>query len=110
MKLLLILFFAMPLLSNAQLTDYSLIKNWAAHPDKKDAADTIPDAFKKDVITQTADVFFIHPTTYTGAAINKEWNARIDNISLNTNTDARPILNQASVFNASCRVYAPRYR
>ncbi|MGZ4056637.1 MAG: DUF3089 domain-containing protein, partial [Bacteroidia bacterium] len=53
------------------------------------------------------DVFFIHPTTYIKA---KSWNANLDDEELNGSTDKGPILNQASVFNGSCKIYAPRYR
>ena len=55
-----------------------------------------------------ADVFFIHPTTYTGKADN--WNASVEDVKLNEKTDETTILYQASIFNASGKVYAPRYR
>jgi hypothetical protein len=53
------------------------------------------------------DVFFIHPTTYQNG---DPWNADITNLKLNEYTDEMPIKHQASVFNATGRVYAPRYR
>nr|AUN35581.1 hypothetical protein [uncultured bacterium] len=56
-----------------------------------------------------ADVFFIHPTTLTDYA-DSSWNAAIDNTAINSKTDRSTILYQASVFNESCRVFAPRYR
>ena len=57
-----------------------------------------------------ADVFFIHPTTYTDKKMDMGWNADIDNPELNRKTDRSTILYQASVFNKCCRVFAPRYR
>ena len=77
------------------------------------------------------DVFFIHPTTYIGSDDDKinvtdldlndlfklagsmrkaAWNANLDDTALNNQTDIKPILYQASVFNGSCRIFAPRYR
>lgn len=38
------------------------------------------------------------------------WNADLNNEALNYQTDMRPLLYQASVFNGSCRIFAPRYR
>jgi hypothetical protein len=40
----------------------------------------------------------------------KTWNASLDNKKLNMKIDSKPVRYQAGVFNASCRVYAPRYR
>src|ERR1039457_5413588 len=88
--------------------DYSQLKNWAAIPGKHSPADSIP-AFIKDEKRDTdVDVFFLHPTTYTGRF--EGWNAHIDDEAINKKTDMGAILFQASVFNGSCRVFAPRYR
>jgi hypothetical protein len=57
-----------------------------------------------------ADVFFLHPTTYTNELKTKSLNAAIDDDYLNAKTDYSTILYQASVFNQECRVFAPRYR
>ncbi len=88
--------------------DYSNEKYWSALPFRKDAADMIPksetwinDSLKK------ADVFFIYPTIYMKGT---SWNANLDNIKLNKRIDKLPVRYQASVFNATARVYAPRYR
>lgn len=90
--------------------DYSNLNYWAAHPWKKNTSDSIPKPlrkrFKKD---SSVDVFFIHPTTLTSQK-NTEWNAAINNAVINAKTDYTTILYQASVFNESCRVFAPRYR
>jgi hypothetical protein len=92
------------------ILNYDNLENWAAHPWKKDNADSIPqDLINKEIIDSVADVFFIHPTTYTQKEFI-EWNADINNKELNENTDKTTILYQASVFNKRCRIFAPRYR
>jgi hypothetical protein len=91
--------------------DYTILQNWAAHPLKKDMADSVPKSLKKDyTLVESVDIFFIHPTTYTQS--NKEYgqNAPIDNPILNNKTNAGTILFQASIFNAAGRVFAPYYR
>jgi hypothetical protein len=88
--------------------DYSIMGCWAAHPLKYDPSDSIPAFLSNEKRDTTADVFFLHPTTYTSHFYG--WNAKINDIDLNKQTDYTTILFQASVFNGSCRVYAPRYR
>lgn len=86
---------------------------WAALPDRRDAADSIPKgATVKDAQKDAGtDVFFIHPTIYTGKQQGPSaWNADITDAVMNKWVDQSTILNQASVFNGSCRVFAPRYR
>jgi hypothetical protein len=91
--------------------DYSLEKNWAALPFRKDSADAVPLAEWKDVQAEAqVDIFYIHPTTYTGKPGEKKWNADLADSYLNQYTDRYPIRYQASVFNGSGKVYAPRYR
>lgn len=88
--------------------DYNLESNWAALPTKADFADASPSyQFDNNQDTVLVDVFFIHPTTFRS---NKKWNARLDKGFLNWATDRTTIKHQASVFNGSCRIYAPRYR
>ncbi len=89
--------------------DYSLQKNWAALPLMKDSADTVPygSNLKDGQADAKVDVFFIHPTMYYKA---KSWNANVDDKRTNRLVDIYPIRQQASVFNESCKVYAPRYR
>ena len=110
--------------------DYNNLYYWAASPYKHDVADSIPAFLKAEQRDTLADVFFIHPTTF-GTGIHSEadasaptqqrtnllaelrnsaWNADLRDTALNRTTDLRPILYQASVFNGSCRVFAPRYR
>lgn len=89
--------------------DYALQKNWAALPDLKDNADTVPygSGLKDGQADAKVDVFFIHPTMYYKG---KNWNAAMDDKRTNHLVDIYPIRQQASVFNESCKVYAPRYR
>ncbi len=92
-------------------TDYSLLSHWAAHPQKKDAADSVPKPLQKDYIIDTLiDIFFIHPTTYTNKEKEFGLNANVDDEALNIKTDNSTILYQASVYNAVGNVYAPRYQ
>ena len=88
---------------------YALEKNWAALPQQLDPSDEIPQPlltdYKKD---SSVDVFFIHPTTYTGK-FHGRWMADLNDEKLNTKTDESSIRFQASVFN-EFNVYAPRYQ
>jgi len=88
--------------------DYANEMNWSALPFREDAADVIPksETWINDSL-KDVDVFYIHPTVYQKG---KTWNADINNAKLNKKVDEKPVHYQASVFNASCRVYAPRYR
>ena len=90
--------------------DYAQLDYWAAHPDKWDPSDSVPKPLRGAEEPKAIDVFFLHPTTLTSEKDTAFDNARIDDRELNEITDTRPILYQASVFNGSCRVYAPRYR
>ena len=83
---------------------------WAAHPWKWDPSDSIPAPLKNEILDSLADVFFIHPTTFTDKKDEHIANAQIDDAYINAKTDYSSILFQASVFNVSCRVFAPRYR
>ncbi|HYJ39040.1 MAG TPA: DUF3089 domain-containing protein, partial [Chitinophagaceae bacterium] len=95
--------------SNHGQPNYESLHYWAAHPAKYDPSDSIPGPLQKDyTLDSTVDVFFIHPTTFTDAK-NENWNAAINDASLNAKTDYSTILFQASVFNQA-RVFAPRYR
>ncbi|MFY8049688.1 MAG: DUF3089 domain-containing protein, partial [Erythrobacter sp.] len=66
---------------------------------------------KDEQATAKADVFFIHPTIFTYTPINQyQWNGDVNDQVLNTKTQLSTILNQASIFNGSCKIYAPYYR
>jgi len=90
--------------------DYSQWSFWAASPYRHNTSDSIPAFLKNEIGDKRADVFFIHPTSYTADLKNASWNADLDDEDLNKRTDERTILFQASVFNGSCRIFAPRYR
>lgn len=91
--------------------NYANPANWSALPDREDVADLTPIADLKDLQKDAkADVFYIHPTTYTGKAEKNAWNASLDDAKLNEKTDLRAVRYQASIFNAAGRVFAPRYR
>jgi hypothetical protein len=89
--------------------DYSQLKNWAAHPDKKDEADTIVTQ-GESWSDKNVDVFYVHPTTLTGKVKNGYVNASLNDENLNKKTDQSAVRFQASTFNARANVYAPRYR
>lgn len=92
------------------IADYSDLNFWAAHPWKWDPSDSVPLPLKKDHRKDSvADVFFIHPTSFTDYT-DTAWTASIDDANLNLKTDNTSILYQASVFNEQCRIFAPRYR
>ncbi len=93
--------------------DYASLACWAAHPAKEDEADRLPgkNIFSKDDPLPDIDVFFIHPTIYTKEQnINWPWHGDVYNIQLNQKVDNSTIRYQASAFNGSTNVYAPRYR
>lgn len=90
--------------------DYSLIENWYAHPEKEDPADLTPSSKIIDAqATADADVFYVHPTTYVGDKPHG-WNGSIEDQELTEKTLDSAIKHQASIFNGSGRVYAPRYK
>ena len=90
--------------------DYNKLEYWAAHPWKKDPSDSIPEPLRNEQNDSLADVFFLHPTMFTMKLKTKKWNADIDDKYISAKTDYSTILYQASVFNRSCRIFAPRYR
>lgn len=92
------------------IPNYGSLTYWASHPWKTDPADNIPAPLDQTIKDSLADVFFIHPTTYTEPDMPAGWNADIDDEALNKKTDEGTILYQASVFNEHCRIFAPRYR
>ncbi len=95
---------------NPPLTDYSKEENWAALPSKTDAADLCPYGVSENQQNAKVDVFYIHPTTYRKKPTKFVWNADVSDDNLNEEMDNSPLKYQASIFNGSCKVYAPRYR
>jgi hypothetical protein len=88
--------------------DYSQAAMWSTLPFHQDEADIIPkgEQWVSDSLKE-ADVFYIYPTIYTKG---KTWTADLSNKNLNKRIDKFPVHFHASVFNASARVYTPRYR
>ena len=74
--------------------DYAQRENWARYPDSEAA-----------IAPEQAVGFYIHPTTWPG----REWNANPADQSTQPGVDA-VVASQASVLDACCTVYAPRYR
>ena len=81
---------------------------WVAKPGMTGTDPTrwLPDGYKDSAAPLNAAVFFVHPTTYLKKT---HWNAPLDD------SDARRIAEivvrfQASVFNRSAQIWAPRYR
>ena len=95
-----------------EVPHYADLKNWAAHPDKHDFADSIPQnsGLKDEQTTAEVDVFFVHPTTFTLKSGTNVWNGDLADQALNDRTDKGTILYQSSIFNGAGRVFAPRYR
>ena len=93
-----------------QAPDYSNDYFWAALPAKKDEADKTPKGLKDRQDQAEVDVFFLHPTIYTGEKGDDQWNGPVDDPGLNKRVDESTIRFQASLFNGAGRVYAPRYR
>ncbi|MDE1150851.1 MAG: DUF3089 domain-containing protein [Azospirillaceae bacterium] len=87
--------------------DYSLATSWAAGPFGPGASAAVPKGASAAARNPPADVFFIHPTTYKSTT---RWNQGVADGETNAWTDVSTIARQASVFNACCRVFAPRYR
>ncbi len=88
---------------------YSDTTNWCSLPDKADLSDLLP---KKCDLTDNqenaeVDVFYIHPTTLLQGP---QWNGDLNDSLLNDRTDRLPVKYQSTVFNGSCKIYAPRYR
>jgi hypothetical protein len=90
--------------------DYSRQEYWAALPDRKDEADKSIPGFPESQANAEVDVFFLHPTIYTGEKGDILWNGPVDDPGLNRRVDESTIRYQASVFNNVGKVYAPRYR
>ncbi|MEM1119472.1 MAG: DUF3089 domain-containing protein [Bacteroidota bacterium] len=94
----------------APAPDYSKAAYWAALPTKEDEADKTPKGVEDQQANAAVDVFFMHPTIYTGEKGDDQWNGPVDDPKLNERVDESTIRFQASIFNGVGKVYAPRYR
>lgn len=92
--------------------DYSNLDNWVALPSKSDNADLLPKnkvGLEDKQTTALVDVFYIHPTTLTQDD-RPEWNADVADEFINNRTADLPVKYQATAFNSTGKIYAPRYR
>lgn len=87
--------------------EYDKLECWASHPLIKDKADLKPKGIEEEVITNKANLFFIHPTTYFG---KENWNASLTHDQANELLDEIVLPGQVSIFNQCCETYVPRYR
>jgi len=90
--------------------DYTQDRYWAALPWMEDAADLTPDGLDDRQAEAAVDVFFLHPTIYTGKRGDKLWNGPVDDPKLTQRVQESAIQYQASLFNGVGRVFAPYYR
>ncbi len=80
---------------------------WISKPGKaNNPAMWRPQGFPEGAVSFTTAVFFIHPTSYLDRA---HWNAPLDDDEANERA-AIFVRGQASVFNATPLIWAPRYR
>jgi len=87
--------------------DYSDLEAWAAHPGKRHNALLTPEGIDDVDPSLPADVFFIYPTM----CFSKEhWNAPLNHDRTTEFVDNMILPGQASIFNAKCRIFSPRYR
>lgn len=87
--------------------DYNQMVHWAAHPNKTNTSQMVPEGVKQPVENPEADVFFVYPTMLFS---KEHWNAPLDHERTNEFVDNMILPGQASIFNENCRVFAPRYR
>ena len=87
--------------------DYADAVSWAARPGAEGLAASIPDGATPAAKAARVDVFYVYPTTFRSKT---RWNADVGDAETNHWTDISVLARQASVFNACCRVFAPRYR
>ena len=88
--------------------DYTKPGAWLAFPGRNGLERSTPPGMTPiDEKAAPVDVFFVHPTTYKGSAV---WNAPFDASDDKAPLNPPVLLDQVSVFNGCCRMYAPRYR
>ncbi len=87
--------------------EYNNLQHWAAHPDFPNNSNAIPEGTPERRSELPADVFYIYPTVLFS---NATWNAPLNHIRTNEFVDHMLLPGQASVYNGTCRVFAPRYR
>lgn len=97
-------------LPSVVVPDYSKESFWGALPEKTDVTDKTPKGMTAPDKIPDADVFFLHPTTYTSKQKVTYWNGDLTDDKLRFKTESSTLQFQASIFNAAGHVYAPFYR
>ena len=87
--------------------DYAQPRSWAARPGQESAAAAVPPNATPAAYHPEVDIFYVNPTTYR--ALDR-WNQDYADTAANAWTDQSVIARQAGIFNACCRIFAPRYR
>ena len=87
--------------------DYSDPVNWIARPGNADDPSTYVPAGVSNGGQGRAAVFYVHPTTYLK---RDRWNAPVSGDAESDNRVRLFVQSQAGAFNASGRIWAPRYR
>lgn len=88
--------------------NYADTRAWLAFPGRNGLErSTAPGTVAIDERAAAADVFFVHPTTFKGSPV---WIAPYDASDEAAPLNPPVLLDQVSVFNGCCRMYAPRYR
>ncbi len=103
----LLLGIAAPLAAADVPPDYARADAWAARPGHEGAAAIVAPGATPAARNPAVDVFYVNPTTERS---NERWNADPADPVLNAWTDGSVIARQAGIFNACCRIFAPRYR
>jgi Protein of unknown function (DUF3089) len=86
--------------------DYARADMWLARPDKPgNPALWAPEGYKPAAAPKAA-LFFVHPTSFLDTTT---WNAPLDNADANGRAELF-LRGQASAFNGSAAIWAPRYR
>jgi hypothetical protein len=88
---------------------YDSLFYWAFHPQRDHAKQLLPKNYSDTLFDHSPviDVFYIHPTSYHSG---DNWNASLQDSSLNVSRTDYLLQNQASVFAGLTRLYAPYYR
>jgi hypothetical protein len=87
--------------------DYAQAASWAARAHAPGAAAAVALGASPAAATPAVDVFTINPTSYRS---DVNWNQPVADAAANAFTDGSVVARQAGIFNACCRVFAPRYR
>jgi hypothetical protein len=88
--------------------DYARADTWLAFPGRNGLERSTPPGMNAiDEGAAPVDVFFVHPTTLSGSAV---WNAAYDAPVQSAKLEPAVLMDQLSVFNGCCRLYAPHYR